>query len=246
MIRKTMHLIAGFCIATFSLQAQSSSEQIWFEYMLNFPFANSFNLENAVAYSTVLGDPKWRAFDCTPTFEWSVTDRIDILGAVTLGYTAQTESENTFEIRPALGTRIHITPHKRILTRLLLRYEQRNFKNLEADEWTQVWRPRARIESLIPINQSSYFKDKLWYGIVDAEWFFAKDDVDERFANRFRLRTGIGYRLSYSLRFEFVYTLQQSRNQVEDGTVTTDNIFRIRIKQYLRKSTPSVLGGTGN
>lgn len=214
--------------------------------MLNIPFANSFNLENAFTYSTVLDSPKWRSFDYAPNLEWSINAHIDLQGAVTFSRTVQAESYNTFEVRPMLGARFHFTPNKRILTRLLLRLEQRNFKNLETDEWTQVWRPRARIESLIPINQSSYFMDKLWYGIVDAEWFFAKDDVEERFANRFRLRTGIGYRMSYTWRFEFVYTLQQSRNEAEDASVTTDNIFRFRVKHYVRKSKPSVLSGTGN
>ena len=30
-----------------ALNAQSSNEQLWFEYMLNYSFANSYNLENA-------------------------------------------------------------------------------------------------------------------------------------------------------------------------------------------------------
>lgn len=246
MVHKALLLLVCLSITTFSLRAQSASEQLWFEYMLNLPFANSFNLENAFTYSTVTNDPKWRAFDYAPTVEWSINDRVDLMGAVTLSYTAQTESDNTLEIRPMLGTRIHFTPHKRILTRLLFRYEQRNFKNLETNEWTHVWRPRIRAESLIPINQSSYFKDKLWYGILDAEWFLTTDDVQERFANRFRLRTGIGYRLSYTWRFDFIYMLQESRNEVEDGFATSDNIFRFRVKHFLRKTKPSVLGGTGN
>ncbi len=51
--------------------------------------------------------------------------------------------------------------------------------------------------------------DKLWYSLLDAEAFIVMDqDVEERFANRFRIRTGIGYRINYGLRLEFMYTLQ--------------------------------------
>jgi len=34
--------------------------------MLNYSFANSFNPENAFVYSTLLGKPKWRAYDYQP------------------------------------------------------------------------------------------------------------------------------------------------------------------------------------
>lgn len=117
--------------------------------MLNFPFANSFNMENAVSYATVMGDPKWRAYDYAPTLEWSVDSHLDLIGQTTLSYTNQTEAYNTFEIRPALGTRIYFTPN-RIQTRLLLRVEQRNLKNLETKEWDQTFRPQARGEIIIP------------------------------------------------------------------------------------------------
>jgi hypothetical protein len=133
-----------------------------------------------------------------------------------------------------------------VLTRLFLRLEHRNIKNPDTDEWQRVIRPRARIESLIPINKKTFFEDNLWYGIVDAEWFFTIDDVDERFANRFRLRIGVGYRLSYSSRFEFIYMNQQSKNAIEDSFCTSDNIFRFRYKHYLRKKKPTKMSGTSD
>ena len=214
--------------------------------MLNYPFANSFNLENALTYSTLIGTPKWGALDYSATVEWSATNHIDIIAQTILSYTNQTESSNTFELRPVLGTRLYFTPNKRIQTRLLVRLEQRNFKNLETKEWDQVYRPRARGEVIIPINKDSYFVDKLWYAITDVEWLFISDNVEERFANRFRWRIGAGYRLSYNLRFEFLYMLQLSKNAIEDNYESSDNIFRFRVKQYLRKSKPSIASGTGN
>lgn len=229
-----------------SLHAQSPNEQLWFEYMLNYPFANSFNLENAFTYSTLLNTPRWQALDYSPTVEYSINSNIDLSLGATFSYTNQTEDYNTFEVRPVLGTKIHFTPHKRVLTRLFLRLEQRNIKNLDTDDWQTVVRPRARAEGLIPINKKTFFEDNLWYGIVDAEWFFTIDDVDERFANRFRLRIGVGYRLNYSSRFEFVYMNQESKNGIDDSFYTSDNIFRFRYKHYLRKKKPTKMSGTGN
>lgn len=245
---KKRFLVVCLSLFLFSspLKAQKANSQVWFEYMLNSPFANSFNLENAITYSTVLESPRWYAFDYAPTLEWSVNQNVDVIGQVVFSYTKQNESYNTFELRPVIGSRIHITPHQQIQSRVLLRLEQRNFRNLETKEWDQVYRPRVRFESIIPINRKSYYNDKLWYGLLDAEWLFVTDDVEERFANRFRLRVGGGYRLNYSLRFEILYMNQQSRDETENGFVTIDNVIRFRIKHYVNKAKPSKATGTGN
>jgi hypothetical protein len=228
--------------SSMAVKAQSSNEQVWFEYMLNYSFANSFNLENAFTYSTLLGTPKWRALDYSATLEWSINQHVDLMAQTVISYTKQTESNQTLEIRPVLGTRLYFTPNKRIQTRLLLRIEQRNFQDLGTNTWTQTWRPRVRAESIIPINKDSYFQDKLWYAITDFEWLIKTDDVEERFANRVRWRIGGGYRFSYSLRAEFLYMLQQSKNAIDGTYESTDNIFRFRVKYFLRKTNPS----TGN
>lgn len=240
MIAMTFARLVGF--------AQSADEQLWTEYMLNLPFANSWNIEFATTYSTVLGQPKWRSLDFQITPEYSVSDHLDLMGSIFAGTTYQNTAVTTAEIREMLGARVHFTPESRILSRCLVRFEQRNQANRESGEWEHSTRTRVRAETIIPINKKSmYAGDKLWYALVDAEFFFVMDqNVQERFANRFRLRTGIGYRLNYSLRLELMYTLQQSRNTLESGYETTDNIFRIRVKHYLNKTRPTQSDGLNN
>ncbi len=229
----------AFCLNS-PAQAQTN-QQAWFEYMLNYPFANSWNIENAFTYSTALSAPKWRAYDYSATLERDITQHVQIIAQGVLSYTNQTETYNTLEIRPVLGTRLFLTPSKRIQTRLLFRLEQRNMQDLETNQWTQTWRPRARAEAIIPINRDSYYKDNQWYGMIDVEWLFANThtDLQERFANRFRLRTGVGYRLNYSMRFEFLFMYQASRNGIDEAFSSSDNVFRFRFKHYLRKTKPS-------
>jgi hypothetical protein len=247
-MKKWITLFFVFLQPPVFLLAQSTNEQIWFEYMLNYPFANSWNIELAGTYSTVLGDPKWRALDLQVTPEYSITQHVDVMGALLVSRTFQEEALTTFEVREMLGARFHFTPNKRILTRLLVRFENRNIQNRETDEWRSSNRLRFRAESVIPLNKPTMFAgDKLWYSILDAEAFVVMDqDAQERFANRLRIRTGIGYRINYGLRLEFVYTFQQSRDTLEDDFETTDNIFRFRIKQYLNKAKPSNVTGPGN
>jgi len=222
------------------------NEQLWFEYMLEYPFANSFNFENSLTYSTLLGDPKWRALDYSPTLEWAIDPHIELIGQAVLSYTNQTESYNTFEIRPVIGTRIFFTPHRRVQTRLLLRVEQRNFKNLEDGEWTSTFRPRIRAEVIVPINKKTIFEDDMWYAMTDAEALFTDSEINERFANKFRIRLGVGYRLNYSFRFEFLFMNQHSRTGTNEDFTTSDNIFRLRVKHYLRKHKPTKATGGGS
>ena len=229
------------------VNAQNIDNQVWLEYLLQYPFANSYNLENALVYSTVAGDPKWKAYDYSPTLEYSLNQNIDFSAGATFSYTKQTETYNTFEIRPVLGTRIHLTPNRRVMVRVLARVESRNFQNLETHQWEKVIRPRFRVESLIPINKKSFFENKLWYAIADVEWLMAVDpDVQELFANRLRVRTGVGYRLNYSFRFEFIFMNQQSRDGINESLTSSDNIFRFRIKHFLRQTKPSKATDIGN
>ncbi len=216
--------------------------------MFNMPFAKANNLELSSAYSTVFESPKWRSLDFQASPEWSISQHLDLIGAILFGVTVQNESTSTFEIREILGARINFTPTQRILTRLLIRFEQRNQLDQEIDTWENSFRTRIRAEAIIPINQRSMVaKDKLLYSILDAEGFIVIDqDVKERFANRYRLRAGMGYRFNYNFRLELVYTLQESRNTIEGDIVTLDQIFRLRLKHYINKAKSSTSMGIGN
>ena len=215
--------------------------------MLNYPFANSYNLEVVATYSSMLNSPRWKSFDIQITPERAINQTFDVQAGLTTSFTLQNETISTLEIREMIGTRIHFTPNRRTLLRLLVRLENRNFQNRETDNWTSSNRTRIRAESLFPINKPTMFAgDKLWYTIVDAEIFYVMDqDLKERYANRFRLRTGLGYRLNYNWRFEFVYTLQMSKNAIDEVS-TQDNIFRFRIKHFINRAKASQASGNGN
>ncbi len=216
--------------------------------MMTHPFANVWEIEHLGSYGTNLTKSKWRSIEYNPTLSWSYTQHFDLIGSMRLQETLQTENVNTLELTPIVGARVHLTPNSKILTRVMARYEFRNIKNLDTKEWSSSGRTRVRIGALIPLNNPTMFnKDKLWYGIMDGEWFFVVDEeVKERYANRFRFRAGLGYRLTYNSRFEFIYTYQESRNKFDNNEATIDNIFRIRFRHFINKSKPSKTLGIGN
>ena len=248
-----MKLFGWCCTIFFSqvCQAQKTNDQLWLEFMLQNPFANVYNLETAVTYSSLINvSPKWNALDIQPTLERALTQHVDIMGALLFSNTYQNDSLLTRELRPMLGVRFHFTPNSRILTRMLVRFENRNFLNTETDSWQSSNRTRVRAEAIVPFNKPTMFAgDKLWYGIFDAETFIVLDKVvEERFANRYRIRAAIGYRLNYACRFELMYTLQGSRNEIGQTFETIDHIYRIRFKYFLNPSSTYKLKvfGSGN
>ena len=91
-----------------------------------------------------------------------------------------------------------------------------------------------KAEVSIALNGPNLYVDKLWYPFLDCEEFFVIDEqVQERYANRRRGRLGLGYRLDYRNRFEMSYTRQSSRNEIEGGFISNDNVLQIVYKMYL-------------
>jgi len=232
--------MAAFLFMTEMQGRAQGHEQLWLEYQLDYPFPSGFLFENTVAYQTLLAkEGKWRSFSVSPSLEYVLFTWLDLTSEVGLAYTFQQENNNTFEISPILGTRFHITQNKRVNTRFLVRYQQRNFRQIEADDWDVSNRVRLKGEVWVSINGPNLYTNKLWYALVDYEEFIVLDEqLDERYANRRRGRIGLGYRLNYKHRFELIYTWQSSRNEIEGDFVSDDNVIQVRYKMYLNPAKP--------
>lgn len=233
-----------FCAAsTFCLlarEAKAQGQQLWLDYQLDYPFANQYLFEVTGSYQTnAWAGNTWRNFSLTPTLEWQWFEFLDVLFNLPIAYTVQTEDFNSFEVDPSVGVRYHVTQNKRITSRLVFKLEERVFRDLEKDEWETSNRMRLKGEVLISINGPNLFQDKLWWAILDYEEFFVTDQqLDERFANRRRGRAGLGYRLNYRNRFELIYTLQSSRDEIGGDYSRLDNVLQLRYKMFFNPAKP--------
>jgi len=239
MLKFTTRCLYAILTLFFSHQSvRAQHQQLWFDHQIDYPFANSFLFEMTTSYQTLLSDEdKWRSFNISPSLEYRLFVALDLQAAISFAYTVQKSNYNSFESCPYVGAIVHITQNKRINTRLNLRLEERLFKNLEDDVWDNSTRLRIKAEGTISINGPNLYKDKLWYAIIDYEEFIVMDEqLDERFANRRRGRLGVGYRLSYRDRFELIYTLQSSRNEIDGDFIRNDNILQLKYKMYFNPS----------
>lgn len=219
----------------------AQDEQLWLEWQLSHPFGGRYLLENTTTYQSLLSkEDKWWSFSISPTFEYSILRRLDLLSEVAVSYTIQKEDASSWDIMPMVGGRFFITQNKRVDTRLVLRYQMRYFKQVEADDWDISNRTRIRGEIFVAINGPNMFGDKRWYVLADYEEFIVLDQqVEERYANRRRARLGLGYRFNYKHRFELSFTRQSARNQIEGDFISNDNVLQLKYKMYLNPSTPT-------
>ena len=141
----------------------------------------------------------------------------------------QTDDVDSTEVTPRLGARFHLfsrrqllqvaeqAPQRRIVVRDLVRVESRNFFYSGGDADNEsTFRFRNRLEFLLPLNKASITDDGARYWLADWEWFVPLDDPEERFANRQRIRTGIGYRRSFNWRYELLYIWTRSRDTLDE------------------------------
>jgi hypothetical protein len=191
------------------------------------------------------GDPGWRNLDLTPNVEYSPKGWLDLVSEAVVGYTRQTDDVNTIELTPRVGVRFHFLsrgvptahvrerpPRRRIVVRDLVRIESRNFFYTGADSGSSsTIRFRNRLEFLVPLNKEKLTEDGARYLLADWEWFLPLDEPEERFANKQRIRAGLGYRRSFAWRVEVLYIWTRSRNTIEDGFSTDDNSIDIRLKR---------------
>jgi hypothetical protein len=215
-----------------------SKEQLWLDYQIDYPFANRYLLEVATSYQTLLSkNDKWRSISLTTTFEALVFNFLDVTADLPIAYTVQKVGTNTYEFGPIVGLRFYITQSKRIDTRVLLRYQQRYFRQVEQNDWDVSNRTRLKAEAYICINGPNLFTNKLWYVALDYEEFIVLDEqLEERYANRRRAKIGLNYRLSYKHRFDISYTLQSSRNEIEGDFISNDNVIQLRYRMFFNSS----------
>jgi hypothetical protein len=205
------------------------NRQIWMDYNIVYPFANVWTADAEASYQTLIsGGDKWRSLQLTPGIQRNMTPRIDLFASTPVYYTIQSSDYNTLETRFSPGGKFVISSNRRLESRAVLRYDFRAVKTTGGD-WQVSNRTRIGLDMVVAMNHPTIYNDKLWYLLLDGELFFVLDqDIEERFANLRKARLGMGYRLNYGNRFEFIYQVHKSRTTIDTPFDTRDTIFRVR------------------
>ena len=234
-------------------QAQTNL-QLWgnvtLDWMKSSRLAYELDVEPKVLLAAPEGEPGWHNLDLTPSVEYAWKTWLDVIGETAVGYTKQTDDVNSWEVTPRAGARVHLfsrnlptaipgrpfqkefPPRRRVVLRDLARVESRNlFYTGSGSGSSSTVRFRNRLELLVPLDRETLSADRVWYLLADWEWFIPLGEPDERFANKQRIRAGVGYRRSFAWRFELLYMWTRSRNTIEEGFTTNDHIIDVRIRR---------------
>ena len=191
-------------------------------------------------------EPAWRNLDISPNVEYSLKSWLDLIAEGTVGFTKQTDDVDTIEATGRVGIRLHLfsrdapvvvrarerPPKRRVVVRDLFRVEWRNlFSSDDAGESSSTTRFRNRLELLVPLNKPRLTDDGARYLMADWEWFVPVEEQQERFANKQRIRAGLGYRRNVAWRYEAVYIRTRSRDTIGEGFTTSENSLDLRLKR---------------
>jgi hypothetical protein len=246
--------VCGLSLACAAPALAQTNLQLWgnvtLDWVKSSRLAYGLDVEPKVLLSAPDDDPGWHSMDVTPSIEYAWKHWLDLVGETAVGYTQQTDDVNSWEVTPRGGARFHVfsrdvptaipgrplqkefPPRRRVVLRDLLRVEARSlFYTGDGSGNSSTVRFRNRLELLVPLNRETLSADRVRYLLADWEWFIPLGEPDERFANKQRIRAGIGYRRSIAWRFELLYMWTRSRNTIEEGFTTNDNIIDVRIKR---------------
>ena len=218
--------------------------QAWGNFTLGWNHSERVYLELDLEPKVLVqGEPGWRNLDITPAIEYYPNSWMDVTGEVTVGTTKQTDDLRTNELTARGGVRLYLFKNMRerfdskrklpgrFLVATLFRIEQRNFFYSDDTETKHEVRFRVRIEAKAPINHRDLSQDKTVYVLGDAEAFMpVGEEVEERFATKYRARVGLGYRINASQRIDLLYMWDRVRDTIEDTPTDSTQILDLRYR----------------
>jgi hypothetical protein len=235
----------GAAILLIATDATSqTTTQLWTNVTLDWVKGDRLTYEIDIEPKTLISappdQPGWTSVEVTSTGEVTISRWMDVLGEIVAGRTKQTDDLDTTELTARVGVRLHLfsrdlfgehLPKRRFVIRGLVRVESRNFFYSNDASADSTVRFRNRIEMLYPINRGRIGDDGALYVQADWEKFIPLNDPQERFANRERIRAGIGFRASRAWRFAALYIRNRSRDTTSDAFMTTDHVADFQIKR---------------
>ena len=231
--------------ALYPSDARAQSEvQLWGDVDLKWIKSHDWTLgaeiEPKVLVSKPSDDPGWATLDVTPSVEYTRGNWVDVVGELLVARTRQTDDEESTEITPRVGLRLHILsnlenrlfrerlPKRRLVLRDFVRFEWRNLYYSDDQPDSSTFRARNRVELLYPLNRPRITDNGALYATGDVEWFWTAKNLEERYSSKERIRVGIGHRRSRAWRFEALYVWDRSR-QGASGFTKADSAVDIRI-----------------
>lgn len=251
MERKQILLLFFFLVCFLSLQpkiAQGQDEfQGWMNTIIGYNALNQFYLEADFEYKRLLSESEdpWNNLDVTLLGEFYPFRLLDLTIEIINGKTRQASDFSTYEATQRLGVRWYVFQQGHNIFRLskgiegvprrlelsnFIRFEHRNFDYYDEMEPEQEWRFRNRTQFVVALNKKTLVENRTLRMLADIEFFipFGKD-IKERYASKYRVRIGPGYRHTSRWRFDLFYQFDKSKDDINDRFNVTTHMVDLRV-----------------
>lgn len=207
--------------------------QTWSDITLTYFKTQKFSFGGDTGLRGVISSKDWNLFYIRPTLNYTLSPFFKVSGGIGSFNTINKKIGNTYEIRFFQDAHVSWPDIGWIDFYHRFRFEERFFfyENIDNDLYIRgryLIRARTANFRLIGKSKSFYIKG-MWELFIP----FDKSAV-ELFINNQRFYAAIGQRTSDRFRYEIFYIWQKSRELVEDGFETSENIVRLRFFYTLK------------
>ena len=212
---------------------QEVDNQLWLDYNLTVPITNNLSWGGDAGLRGLVSNSNWNQLIIRPALRYRFNQTFAVAGAAATFMTFNQDTSNVFEYRLHQELNIRWPDFGFLALFYRLRLEQRYFDlESQSSEFKVRVRYLAGIETrdftLLGKKRPFYFQG-IWEGFKTIG-----DDAEELFINQVRIHAVFGHRITPLIRYELHYKWQRSRQFVENGLETTQNVFRIRVFHRLR------------
>lgn len=235
-------LAAIICSLLFSLMALSLKSQdqvdnqLWLDYYHYYQFKPDWTSYGDAGYRTITDELSWMMIYMRPSISWHKNKLFDLNGGLGLFYTFNYDTVNNFELRPWQGIKVKWPNLKYISFYGYVRLEERF--SFPVDTWTLEFNLRFRFKVGLKATLYTFDREvpKYLYLPFSVELFAnVGPQITEKYSNRSRIGTGIGYRFKHEWAIELDFTLQGSRTGKDQQYNSSDLIYQFKIRRYLSK-----------
>jgi hypothetical protein len=240
-------------LACASTAAAQSIGEVWgnvtIDWLASERLVYTLDVEPKVQVTEVTTQSRFANVDVWPTVELAASGWLDLHGEFLTGFTNEEDGSSTTEVTERMGVRLHILsrllqeraarrgaereaqPRRRGTIATLLRFEHRDLRHSDSPT-TSSWRFRGRVELAYPLNRPKVTSDGALYLTSDTELFApVSDDPQQGQVSQWRLRDGLGYRMSFRTRLEALY-IWTTKREADSGHFATDSRaidFRVKL-----------------
>ena len=245
-------LIGGIVVCPSSTARAQSTGEIWgnvtIDWLASERLVYTLDIEPKVQVTSVTKQSRFANIDIWPSVEFALAGWLDAHGEFLTGFTDEQDGSTSTEVTERMGVRLHVLsrliqeraarrgaereaqPRRRGTIATLLRFEHRDLFHSDSPT-TSSWRFRGRVELAYPLNRPKLTSDGAVYVTSDTELYApVADDPQTGQVNQWRLRNGVGYRMSFNTRLEALYIWTTKKDSDTGSFVKDSQAIDFRVK----------------